>query len=166
MEKINNGAKWGAKDKFIFKPKWSRWKLHLQISDNKWREYFSYDYHNVFVNSVKMKAYGEKMALVNMLVRIREKHPTGYKYGNVFSNFSDDLSTEKKNYNHLVFTMTPTKTTWRQEIFYYETPITGSGYVNERVNTEKTLKHWKYKEQIEIITPAQARAEVFNAIHK
>lgn len=145
MEK-NQFPKWGSRNKMIFKPKWARWKLHLQISDNKWRTYFSYDYSNVYVNSIKTKMYIEEMALLDMIARIREKHPTGYKYGNVFANLSDDLSTEQKNFNHHVFTMTPTKCTWKQEIFYYSIPVPGSAYISKRVDVVKTLENWKHEQ--------------------
>jgi hypothetical protein len=148
MEKNLTGqSKWGQKDKFTFRPKWARWKLHLQISKDRFREYYSYDYRYVYVNNEKLKLYQEQLALIEMIERIREKNPGGYKFGNVFGNFTDDLSTDKKNYNYHVFSMTPDLCTWKQDILYYKNTLSGSAYLNVRVNTRETIAGWKEKEE-------------------
>lgn len=143
---LTGQSKWGQKNKMIFRPKWARWKVHFQISKEKFREYYSYDYRYVWVNNEKLKLYQEELALIEMIDRLREKHPTGYKFANVFGNFTDDLSTDKRNYDHLVFSMTPEVCTWKQKIEYYKNTIPGSGYVNVRVNCRETLNNWKVKE--------------------
>jgi len=170
MEKsISNQNKWGSKNKFIFKPNWARWKLHLQITATKWREYYSYDYHNVYVDGIKTKAYRERLSLIDMIARVRESNPSGYKYGNVFANFTNDLSTSKKNFNFHVFSMTPIKCNWKQEIFYTEDPIPGSGYIDVRVNVRKTMDFLKLEDQIKPADPKnlyQSREAMYRMLDK
>ena len=165
---MKNLQKYGGTSKrFIFKPKWARWKMFIRFSDQKAAVYYSYDYNNVFVNGTKTKAYRERLALIDMIARLREKHPGGYKYANVFANLSEDLSTDKKNYNYLVFSMTPDKCTWKQELFYQEKNVPGSAYISVRVDTNKTLNSWQYKdEQSPQVTAAAARAEVYRVLGK
>lgn len=161
MINLTGQPKWGGtQKKMIFKPKWARWKMYMQFYKAS-AEYFSYDYHNVYVNAVKTKCYCEEMALLDMIARMREEHPTGYRYANVFGNFSDDLSTEKKNYNHLIFSMTPDKCTWKQNVIYSRNPIDGTGYKQVRVDVSGTLKGWIQREETKI---AEARQEIFKPL--